>query len=50
MGVSLDAARNRDVTNPINELQLHGAICVLASQEDEQIARHTWALLPHSAA
>jgi acetate kinase len=49
MGVNLDATRNLDVRNPINELASHCAVRVVPSQEDEEIARHTWALLPHSA-
>jgi acetate kinase len=45
-GVSLDEARNRSATNPINDPASRCAVLVLASQEDEQIARHTWALVP----
>lgn len=40
-GVSLDAARNRSVDNPINSPESRCAVRVVASQEDEQIARHT---------
>jgi acetate kinase len=45
IGVSLDDARNRCASNPINGVASRCPVQVLASQEDEQIARHTWALL-----
>ena len=48
IGVSLDAARNRVTSNPSGVIHDGASRCrvhVLASQEDEQIARHTWALL-----
>lgn len=48
IGVSLDEARNRSATNPINDVASRCSVRVLASQEDEQIARHTWALLSHN--
>jgi acetate kinase len=48
IGVHLDEARNRSASNPINAPASHCAVLVLASQEDEQIARHTWALSPRS--
>jgi acetate kinase len=48
IGVCLDKARNRSATNPINDSLSRCAVLVLASQEDEQIARHTWALFPQS--
>ena len=48
IGVSLDEARNRSANNPINDAASRCAVQVLASQEDEQIARHTWALFPQS--
>jgi len=41
LGVSLDSARNRSGENPISDLASRCAVCVLPSQEDEQIARHT---------
>ena len=44
IGVSLDAARNRSVANPISDAASRCLVLVLPSQEDEQIARHTWAL------
>jgi acetate kinase len=50
IGVSLDEARNRSANNPINDPASRCPVLVLASQEDEQIARHTWALFPRSPA
>ena len=44
IGVGLDEARNRSATNPISDPASRCAVRVLPSQEDEQIARHTWAL------
>ena len=41
LGVSLDQARNRSASNPINDSGSRCAVQVLVSQEDEQIARHT---------
>jgi acetate kinase len=48
IGVSLDEARNRSANNPISDPASRCPVLVLASQEDEQIARHTWALFPQS--
>ena len=48
IGVGLDEARNRSAHNPINDPGSRCAVHVLASQEDEQIARHTWSLFPRS--
>ena len=48
LGVSLDEARNLSANNPINDSRSRCAVHVLPSQEDEQIARHTWALSPRS--
>ena len=45
LGVSLDASRNRSASNPVNDGASRCQVHVLASQEDEQIARPTWALL-----
>ena len=45
IGVSLDEPRNRAASNPINDGASRCAVQVLASQEDEQIARHTGALV-----
>ena len=44
-GFGLDAERNRTVTNPINNPASRIAVHVLTSQEDEQIARHSWELV-----
>ena len=46
LGVRLDEARNRGANDPINDFASSCAVHVLTSQEDEQIARHTWALIP----
>ena len=46
VGVSLDKARNWSATNPINDSPSRCSVLVLTSEEDEQIARHTWALFP----
>jgi acetate kinase len=48
IGVRLDEVRNRSANNPISDHASHCPVLVLASQEDEQIARHTWALFPRS--
>ena len=48
IGVSLDEARNRSANNPINDAASRCRVLVLTSQEDEQIARHTRALIPQS--
>ena len=48
IGVRLDEARNRSANNPINDPTSRCSVLVLASREDEQIARHTWALFPQS--
>ncbi len=45
MGVSLDQARNRSASNPITDANSRCVVRVLASNEDEQIARHAWKLL-----
>jgi acetate kinase len=48
MGVTLDASRNGTAGHPPGAIHDGASRCrvhVLASQEDEQIARHTWALL-----
>ncbi|MBC7574892.1 MAG: acetate/propionate family kinase [Herminiimonas sp.] len=45
-GISLDEVRNRDVSNAlISAGASRCQVLVLASQEDEQIARHAWGLL-----
>jgi acetate kinase len=48
IGVRLDAGRNRSANNPINDPASRCSVLVLASREDEQIARHTWALFARS--
>ena len=45
IGVSLDESRNRAAGNPVSDGASRCQVHVLASQEDEQIARHAWALL-----
>ncbi len=46
IGVSLDEVRNRTANNPIGDPASRSAVRVIASQEDEQIARHTASLSP----
>lgn len=48
LGLSLDEARNRSANNPISGSASRCAVQVLASQEDERIARHTRELFPWS--
>ena len=48
LGLSLDAARNRFGENLISDPASRCAVQVLPSQENEQIARHTWRLSPRS--
>jgi acetate kinase len=48
IGVNLDDARNASANNPVNDSASRCCVRVVASEEDEQIARHTWALLPKS--
>ena len=45
IGLSLDQARNRSADDPVSDATSRCMARVIASQEDEQIARHTWALL-----
>ena len=45
IGVSLDDSRNRSASNPVSDAPSRCQVLVLASQEDEQIARHAWGLL-----
>ncbi len=47
-GLRLDQERNRSASNPINDTASRSQVMVLASQEDEQIAHHAWALLSGS--
>jgi acetate kinase len=44
IGVDLDEVRNRSAANPLSRQKSRCGVLVLASQEDEQIARHTWSL------
>lgn len=46
IGVSLDEGRNLSATNPLNDQGSRCTVQVLPSREDEQIARHAWALAP----
>jgi acetate kinase len=48
LGVSLNPARNRSGENPVSEPASPCAVHVLPSQEDQQIAYHTWALSQRS--
>ena len=48
-GIGLDEAQNQAANNPISNSKLPCKVLVLPSQEDEQIARHSWALFPQSA-
>ena len=50
MGVDCDEAHELDHAAAITPSASRCSVRVLASQEDEQIARHAWALLPHLAA
>ena len=45
VGISLDESHNRAAINPLSDGAARCQVLVLASQEDEQIARHAWALL-----
>ena len=45
IGVRLDESRNAASNQLIHDASSRCSVQVLASQEDEQIARHTWALL-----
>jgi acetate kinase len=49
MGIRLDEARNRSASNPISDPASRCTVFVLPPQEDEQIARHSWALAGLSA-
>ncbi len=45
IGISLDEARNLSASDFISDAASRCRVQVLPSQEDEQIARHTWALV-----
>jgi acetate kinase len=47
-GVSLDVARNRAAERTISVAGSRAAVYILPSQEDEEIARHTWDLSSQS--
>lgn len=48
-GIGLDEMRNQATTNPISSPNSRCELLVLPSQEDEQIARHGWALVCRAA-
>jgi acetate kinase len=48
IGVTLDEAWNRSASNPISDPASSCSVLALPSQEDEQIARHTFALSARS--
>ena len=48
MGIRLDEARNGLGADPIGDPASRCAVRVLASREDDQIARHTWELIAKS--
>jgi acetate kinase len=48
LGLGLDEARNRFANNPVSGSGSPCSVLVLPSQEDEQIARHTLALVPRN--
>ena len=48
IGVSLDQVRNASASNPVSDSASRCCVRVLTSQEDEEIARHTWALFSGS--
>ena len=45
LGVQLDEARHRALLNPVSKIGSSCRVYVLPSQEDQQIARHTAALV-----
>ena len=47
VGINLDNSRNESAQHSINQLNASCAINVLPSQEDRQVARHTWELCSH---
>ncbi len=48
IGINLDEGRNQSTSQPINADSSRCAVRVIASQEDDQIARHTFALAAKS--
>lgn len=45
IGIRLDESRNRSASNPISDVASRCSVSVMASQENEQIAHHAWALV-----
>ena len=45
LGISLDTARNRSLEDPISDPTSRCSVRVLPSEEDAQIAAHTWELV-----
>ena len=43
LGIRLDAGRNQARTNPVSDSTSRCQVRVIASREDAEIARHTWA-------
>jgi acetate kinase len=48
MGIRIDDARNRSAADLISDATSRCVVRVLVSQEDDQIARHTWELMPET--
>ena len=48
MGIRIDDARNRSTADLISDATSRCVVRVLVSQEDDQIARHTWELMPEN--
>jgi acetate kinase len=46
LGISLDSGRNRSLEDPISNPTSRCSVRVLPSEEDAQIATHTWELTP----
>ncbi len=45
LGIRLDAGRNQERTNPVSDSTSRCQVRVIASREDAEIARHTWAVV-----
>jgi acetate kinase len=45
LGITLDPARNQSSKNPISDPTSRCLVCVFPSEEDAQIAAHTWQLI-----
>jgi acetate kinase len=48
MGIRIDDARNRSAADLISDATSRCVVRVLVSQEDDQIAQHTWELMPET--